>query len=551
MLDEFVPTSLMRRTALFIFIFVLLLASHWSLLRLPYFWDEAGYYVPAAYDIFTRGDFIPHSTLTNAHPPLVMAYLALAWKLFGYAPAVTHTAILLISALALLGVFVLAQHVANRVVAAASTLCTALYPVFFAQSSLAQVDLAVTAFTLWGVFFYLKRRRWLCVAAFALAALSKETAIITPAALFAWEAIRKSQETSAASFFQRAVRSTWLLLPALPLAAWFAYHYAHTGYVFGNPQFFRYNVDSTLQPLRIVFAFILRVWQLVGHANLYLLTLAMVLAMFLPARSDAGVPRERIALPHQFVFAVVMAAYLAVLSLIGGAVLARYMLPAIPLVIIISVSTVWRRIPGWPVLITLVCAAFVAGLLINPPYVFAPEDSLAYRDFVVLHQQAAGMMEERFPQARVLTAWPATDELSKPYLGYVNTPHKVLQLESFTREDLEAASQSTEFDMAVIFSRKYEPPRRLPVPEFWKHAQTRFFDYHPDTPPELAAQILGGSVLWKAHRSGQWIAIITIPQIRNAELRRRLGLPFSNLRSPGLPMQSAPSTPLAASGSNL
>src|SRR5260370_33424292 len=97
----------------------------------------------------------------------------------------------------------------------------------------------------------------------------------------------------------------------------------------------------------------------------------MVLAMFLPARSDAGVPRERIALPHQFVFAVVMAAYLAVLSLIGGAALARYMLPAIPLRLIISVSTVWRRIPGRAVLITPVLGAFCAGTFINPHVVFA------------------------------------------------------------------------------------------------------------------------------------------------------------------------------------
>ena len=36
----------------------------------------------------------------------------------------------------------LAERVANTEVAIASTLCTGLYPVFFAQSSLAQVDLA-------------------------------------------------------------------------------------------------------------------------------------------------------------------------------------------------------------------------------------------------------------------------------------------------------------------------------------------------------------------------------------------------------------------------
>src|SRR2546429_435861 len=88
-----------------------------------------------------------------------------------------------------------------------------------------------------------------------------------------------------------------------------------------------------------------------------------------------GQPKN-ISLPHQFVFAVIMAVHLLVFSLIGGAALARYMLPAIPLVIIIAVSTLRRRIPGWPVLIALVCAGFVAGLLINPPYVFAPEDNL-------------------------------------------------------------------------------------------------------------------------------------------------------------------------------
>ena len=74
-------SRLIAKTVLFIPIFVilifaLLVAAHWPVLRLPYFWDEAGYYIPAAYDIFTSGSIIPHSTLTNAHPPLVMAYLA-------------------------------------------------------------------------------------------------------------------------------------------------------------------------------------------------------------------------------------------------------------------------------------------------------------------------------------------------------------------------------------------------------------------------------------------------------------------------------------------
>ena len=56
---------------------VVLIALHAPLLRLPYFWDEAGYYIPAARDLFS-GSLIPYSTPSNAHPPLVMAWIALA-----------------------------------------------------------------------------------------------------------------------------------------------------------------------------------------------------------------------------------------------------------------------------------------------------------------------------------------------------------------------------------------------------------------------------------------------------------------------------------------
>src|SRR5216684_3989807 len=123
-----------------IFVFIFLL--HLPVLQLPYFWDEAGYYVPAARDLLLTGSLIPHSTPSNAHPPLVMAYLALFWRLAGYSALVTRSAMLLVAAFALLGLFRLAQRVANAQIAVASTICTALYPVFFVQSSLAQVDLA-------------------------------------------------------------------------------------------------------------------------------------------------------------------------------------------------------------------------------------------------------------------------------------------------------------------------------------------------------------------------------------------------------------------------
>src|ERR1700723_1008590 len=175
---------------LFALFFVPIFLLHAPLLRLPYFWDEGGYYVPAARDLLLSGSLIPHSTVSNAHPPLVMAWLALWWKVVGYAPLVTRTAMLVLAAFTLLGVFRLAERAANTKVAIASTMCTALYPVFFAQSSLAQVDLAAAGLTFWALCAYLEDRRLATAIWFSLAALAKETAILAPIALAAWALVR-------------------------------------------------------------------------------------------------------------------------------------------------------------------------------------------------------------------------------------------------------------------------------------------------------------------------------------------------------------------------
>lgn len=490
-----------------------------GLLHLPYFWDEAGYYVPAARDLLLTGSLIPHSTPSNAHPPLVMAYLALCWKFFGFSTLVTRVAMLAAAAFALLGIFRLARLVSNTSVAIAATACTALYPVFFVQSSLAQVDLAAAGLTFWGLAAYIQHRRAAMVVWFSLAVLAKETAVLTPLALLAWELLHAYlQRQNGKPTKIRLSKIPLLCVPIIPLVCWYAFHYARMGYVFGNPAFFRYNVANTLHPLRIVLALLMRLWQVFGYFNLWILTAAAALAMFRPPVSDAGRPRERISLETQFAFLAVVIAYVAVMAFVGGAVLARYMLPAVPLVIIVFVSTIWRRVRLWEFVLALVVFAFAAGLSINPPYGFSFEDNLAYRDYVVLHQQAEAFLQARYPSASVLTAWPATDELAHPYLGYVRAPMRVIPLNDFTAAQLTSAGDgAASFDVALVFSTKYEPPHPL-LDRFqrWRSIKTRFFDYHRDVPLPVAAEILGGRLIFSERRHGQWIGIIEMERIQRA-----------------------------------
>jgi len=504
----------------FAVIFVIVFLLHAPLLQLPYFWDEAGYYVPAARDLLLSGSLIPHTTVSNAHPPLVLAWIALWWKLIGFAPVVARSAMLVLAAFSLMGVYRLAESVSNWQVAASSTLCTALYPVFFSQSSLAQVDLAAAGLTFWGLTAYLERR-WVATALwFSGAVLAKETAILAPVALASWQLVRWiasrgklrhlwNQESSAGPQ-TRCILA--LILPTLPLACWYAYHYSRTGYVFGNPEFFRYNVAATLSPLRFMLALLLRLWQTLGYLHLWVLTGGMGLAMLLAAVQDDGVERRRITVPDQAIFFVVILAYVFALALIGGAVLARYMLPVVPLVIILAVSTLRRRLRYWPAAITAIAVIFAVAWFWNPPYGFSPEDNLAYRDYVVLHQDAERFLEARYPMAHVLTAWPASDELTRPWLGYTTRPLQVVRIEDFSLEQVVSAAEfRSNFDVAFVFSTKYEPSHPLLERwETWTQLKRKFFGYERDLPSAAAAQILGGRIVFSEERNGQRVAVIEL-----------------------------------------
>ena len=518
--DPLKQESLRGQLAYFFLLFAGLLGLHAELLRLPYFWDEAGYYVPAARDLLLTGSVIPISTPSNAHPPLVMGYLALWWKVAGFSPITTRIAMLAVAAFALLGIYRLARRVANAEVAIASVICTAVYPVFFVQSSLAQVDLASAGLVMWGLLAYVEDRALAVAIWFSLAALAKETAILAPAALVVWEIVRKfTGHQAGRSLPARASKKMFsLCVPALFLATWYAYHHFRTGFTFGNPEFFRYNVRATMHPVRMLLALGMRLWQLFCYMNLWVLTLAAILAMWRPALPDGAHERPRIELPVQYAFLAIGIVYIIAMAAVGGAVLARYMLPVIPLVIIVFISTLWRRVRAWKPLVAVIVCTFVVSLFVNPPYGFSLEDNFAYRDYILLHQDAAHFLESRYPHATTLTAWPANDELTRPYLGYVHHPMRVVRINDFTLEQLVSGADSgVSFDMALVFSTKYQPPHPLLAHwRWWQEAKIHFFDYHHDLPPAVAARILGGDVVFEEHRNGQWVALVEIHEIHDA-----------------------------------
>ncbi len=510
--------------------FVLVYLSHWPLLRLPYFWDEAGYYIPAALDFLRTGSPIPTSTLTNAHPPLPSILLAGWWHLSGFNIFSTRTLICMVAAAALLGLFRLARTLTGEPVAAVVTALTALYPIWFVQSTLAHADIFAAAFTLWALALYVQRytappsliRYLAATILFSLAALAKETAIVTPIVLALWElSILLTTSRTRPNPDEPAPSPPWiftLAAPLLPLILWYAFHFHRTGFVFGNPEFLRYNATANLTPARILLSLWHRFVHLILHMNMYVPVVCALAVLFMPRLPG----REAPALTRPILsalFVVVLGNALA-FSILGGALLTRYLLPLYPLILLVCVALWRQRMVQWGWLAGLSALAFFAALVINPPYAFAPEDNLTYRDMIVLHQQAIHLIATRFPQATVLSAWPATTELEHPDLGYTRIPLKVTPIDNFSFDQIQRATADPgSYDTALVFSTKWvPPPGRLNLGRSNETSDTRFFDFHRDLPPADVAHLLHGDILWQSSRNGEWAAVLRFPRSVEAHL---------------------------------
>jgi 4-amino-4-deoxy-L-arabinose transferase-like glycosyltransferase len=555
-----------RSSFLFPLFFIAVALSHLTLLRLPYFWDEGGYYIPAALDFYHHGWLVPH--FTNAHPPLPNVVLGTLWHLTGFHILATRLIVCAFAAAALLAVLRLTQSLLGPTAACAVTLLTAVYPIWYTQSTLAHADIFAAAFTLWAFALYLPKIKGIgnrqqgtvtllptlysllpVSLLFTLAALSKETAILEPATLAALELYLLFRNP-----FQRQTHLRWLAalsFPLLPLVLWYAFHHHMTGFTFGNPEYLRYNATANFTAAHIFQAIRYRFVHLFWQRNIWLPILLALACLFLPKRSDmlylgdtpvppgfslgshATAEKQGASAPDRLpppdsLFPVpcllILSNWLA-FSILGGALLTRYLLPIYPLILLLCVY-LWQQRTHYAAAFTAItAAAFISAWWINPPTAFAPEDSLTYRDMIVAHQQAIDYVAQHYPTATVLTAWPVTTDLFKPELGYVQHPIKAVALEDFTRPSLQPFIAETantgiaSYDTAIVFTTHFVDPnlRRYLITHPNTPRGRAFATSHDLTPQEIAT-LLGGSVVANFDQHGEWAAVLRFNRSYEARL---------------------------------
>src|ERR1700722_10066152 len=467
--------------------------AHLPYLGLPYFWDELGQFVPAALDILHDGAWIPHSTVPNAHPPAVMAYLALVWRMAGYSIAATRLSMLALAAAAVIVTFFLARELSsNRAPAIFAAVFLLLDPLFYAQSMLAQLDMPAMLFTVLGVLLFLTERHAAAAAACTALVLSKETGALLPL-IFLMVLYRDPARSKYAAYY---------LAPFAALAIWFFVLWHTTGHIFGDPGFTHYNIAYSLNPVRASVALLRRFFYLFIADFRWIGSLAILFAW---KRSSIYSTRA-----WKIVWCFI-AAHILLVSLFGGATLERYLLPVLPLVYIAMGAAFSLLRPRWRTVgVAALAAGLLAGLFLNPPFPFPYENNLAVVDFVELHHAAAQFLEKSYPGQTVYTAWPLTQALRNPAFGYVDRAMSAAETSDLRFSTLQALNPSS-VDVLVLYSRTWEPSWGVLRWPALRDFLGRFYEYQREMTPAEVRQRFGLVSLQRWNRRGQWIEIFSRP----------------------------------------
>jgi 4-amino-4-deoxy-L-arabinose transferase-like glycosyltransferase len=482
---------------IFLLFAAVIVPAHFWMVRLPYFWDEAGQFVPAGLDLLHDGSWIPHSTTPNIHPPGLPAYLAGVWRVAGFHAASTRIGMLLLASLGALAAFLLAIELtrdAKGTPAFLAAMLLCISPVFYAQAVMAQLDMPAMLFTTVALLLFLQNHFRAAAGVCVALVLFKETGAIVPMVLGAWLVKER-----------RWRDAVWFALPLVAIAGWVAILARRTGSWAGNADFAHYNVLVPLAPGRMLITLPRRLY-FVLIANFHWAGTAAAIVAWRTSRLFRSRAWQ--------IAGLVTAAHVLLFTVVGGAVLNRYLLPVLPIVFAamaaaLSVLPRWWRIGATAVL----AAGLAASNFVNPPYPFPFEENVSFADFVRLHAEAADYIAHWYPNPVVHTAWPMTDELSRPELGYVPRKFRVQTLPNFSVETIGALDWGT-VEILVVFSRDWDPPFNLarigPMPKLWE----RIYGFVPAAREEEARSRVPFAAEASFTRRGQWVDVYVNPAYR-------------------------------------
>jgi len=348
------------------------------------------------------------------------------------------------------------------------------------------LDMPAMTLTVLSLLLFLDERYVACALAATALVLVKETAISTPMVFAAWLMFRE----------KRMREALYFLAPAVALGLWLVELHHVTGHWLGNDEFARFNLNQSLGFSHIVYAIGRRIYIHFLSDGHFLGTAALIAGWRLLRGKDWAIA------------GLVAIAQTAVVTLLGGAVLDRYMLPVLPILYaaFAVAASAWSRNVRLGAQVAMV-TLFVVGWFWNPPVPFPYENNLAMVDFVRLQQTAAEYLEDHAPGQRIATAWPFSETIVNPEFGYVSRRLNLAVRTGGVRLANLAQLNPKDFDILVLFSAEWSMKGRPLDIEPIRWLVYRFLDPNVNANPEEIRATLGFVPILRWTRGGQWIEI--------------------------------------------
>lgn len=377
----------------------------------PAYWDEMGW--------LRQADWLSERSLAAAlpglrpasafwgHPPGLHVMLAALGKVFGVSVTLAHALIAVFAALGVCATYLLARRLYGSPTAWLAAIFLLLSPLYFAQSGMFLADVPVTALGALVMYFALANRYGPYVVCASSMVLVKETAIVLVVAVILYRFLIMSPIREAS--LREVVK---YCVPLAVIGAFMLLQKVTTGKFF-----FIYDFDIEL--FQLTPAGVRRQFELITRwifleQNRFVFTGLIALNLLFNAQA-----RRRREL-WLFLFVVVLSGYsFSVLYF-----LPRYLLPVLPLFYILAAVAVFDLIrrPKLQLAAAGALLSLSVWSLIVQPLTGNAEQTLRYLDIIAMNKAAAYRVAGEFPEARVLTTWPHTEELSNPLQGYVRRP---------------------------------------------------------------------------------------------------------------------------------
>ena len=410
-----------------ILLFIAFFLAKLPILNMPIHWDAIQQIVVA--DRLKSNNLNPESLrnfwIYEGRPLFFYELLALSYLLLGVSLWVPHLLIIIFGFIALYFTYLLGENLYSKKVGIIASLFLFFSAIFFAQTGIVTLMVPFTALTLTTLYFAIKNRIKAYLISGTLLVMTLDIAPLLILLILFYVIYRNHKKEKIKN----------ILLYSIPLfvfVLWMTYNKLVFGwFLFTRVSSFPNIVESwplVIGILPLIENFVNRLQEVFIYDYKWILTVPLILlSVHKIANRKFSVKLEIV-----FLFSVILS-YLLSFSLMKEGYLIRYALMVYPLFFLLvsnSLNEIVKNKLAINLIVIIIIILFVSTWVGNRTENCGCklESNLEYLDLVKTHYETTNYIEKNYPNLTVLTAWPQTEELSMPILGYVSKPIKIIPI---------------------------------------------------------------------------------------------------------------------------